>query len=149
VLRSRKGSGLEVDPHRVRRARLDAGLSLAKVAGEDVSRTFLLFVEQGKSRPSERVLKLIARRTGKPMKYFLISKRSRTRAHHSPKALAKQLAATAQTVRLLVSVYVLTESERTAMKQVEINLLQAVELTNSLVLTRRGERRPRKLRESY
>jgi len=51
--------------------RLQAGLSLAQVAGGDVSRTFLFLVEQGRSRPSKPVLALIARRTGKPVDYFL------------------------------------------------------------------------------
>jgi transcriptional regulator with XRE-family HTH domain len=148
VLRSRKGSGLDVDPARVRHARLDAGLSLAQVAGEDVSRTFLLFVEQGKSRPSERVLELIASRTGKPMKYFLTSNRSSTRTTQSPKELALQLAATAQTVRRFVSDNALTKSERAAMMLVEVNLRQAVELANSLGPTRRSKRQLQPSEES-
>src|SRR5438094_6409883 len=69
--RGPRGSGQNVDPLRVRQARLEAGLSLAQVAGDDVSRTFIHFVEQGRSRPSIVVLGLIARRTGKPMSYFL------------------------------------------------------------------------------
>ena len=65
-----RGSGIAVDPERVREARLEAGLSLAQIARDDVSRTFIHFVETGKSRPSQRILALIARRTGKPISYF-------------------------------------------------------------------------------
>lgn len=58
---------------RVRQARLEAGLSLAELARTDVSRTFIHFVETGASRPSRAVLTLIARRTRKPLSYFLRS----------------------------------------------------------------------------
>jgi transcriptional regulator with XRE-family HTH domain len=39
--------------------------------GTDLSRVFIHLVETGKSRPSRRVLALIARRTEKPTSYFL------------------------------------------------------------------------------
>src|SRR5215470_17888054 len=54
--RGARGSGVPVNPARVREARIEAGLSLAQVAGDDVSRTFIHFVEQGRSRPSQNVL---------------------------------------------------------------------------------------------
>lgn len=66
-----------VDPQRFRRARLEAGLSLSAVAGSEISRTFVHQVEHGVSRPSLDVLKLIARRTGKPLDYFIPSSKSR------------------------------------------------------------------------
>src|SRR6266849_2017198 len=69
--RGGRGSGITVDPARVHEARVEAGLSLGQLAGDDVSRTFIHFVEQGKSRPSKAVLSLIARRTGKPVSYFI------------------------------------------------------------------------------
>src|SRR5690348_3169972 len=59
--RGLRGSGVPVDPARVREARREAGLSLAQLAGDEVSRTFLHFVEHGRSRPSQAVLALIAR----------------------------------------------------------------------------------------
>jgi transcriptional regulator with XRE-family HTH domain len=52
---------------RVREARREAGLSLAQLAGDEVSRTFLHFVEHGRSRPAQAVLALIAKRTGRPV----------------------------------------------------------------------------------
>src|SRR5260370_41872992 len=74
VQRGPRGSGMSVDPARVREARSAAGLSLAQLAGDQVSRTFIHLIEQGRSRPSRNVLALIARRTGKPMVYFFIAR---------------------------------------------------------------------------
>jgi tetratricopeptide (TPR) repeat protein len=55
----------------VRQARLDARLTLAQVAGSDVSRQAIHLVETGKARPSAAVLELIAQRTGRPLSSFL------------------------------------------------------------------------------
>ena len=70
-VRRERRAGISVDPGRVRSARVAAGLSLAQLARDDVSRTFLHFVEHGRSRPSKQVLDLIATRTGKPLSYFV------------------------------------------------------------------------------
>jgi transcriptional regulator with XRE-family HTH domain len=56
---------------RVRRLRLQQGLSLAKVVGHDVSRAFLNQVEMGKARPSIRVLRILAERLGTEVEYLL------------------------------------------------------------------------------
>jgi transcriptional regulator with XRE-family HTH domain len=56
---------------RIRRARLERGLSLAQVAGEDFSRAFLSQVEMGRSQPSTRVLRVIASRLGQPLDHLL------------------------------------------------------------------------------
>jgi transcriptional regulator with XRE-family HTH domain len=56
---------------RIRRARLERGLTLAQVAGEDFSRAFLNQVEMGRSQPSTRVLRIIATRLGQPLDYLL------------------------------------------------------------------------------
>ena len=56
---------------RIRKVRLELGLSLADVAGEDFSRSFLNQVELGKSRPSTRTLQIIAERLRRPVEYFL------------------------------------------------------------------------------
>jgi transcriptional regulator with XRE-family HTH domain len=56
---------------RIRRARLQRGLTLAQVAGEDFSRAFLNQVEMGRSQPSTRVLRVIASRLGEPLDYLL------------------------------------------------------------------------------
>jgi transcriptional regulator with XRE-family HTH domain len=56
---------------RVRRLRMERGLSLAKVAGGDFSRAFLNQVELNKARPSVRVLRVIANRLQAPVDYLL------------------------------------------------------------------------------
>jgi transcriptional regulator with XRE-family HTH domain len=56
---------------RIRRARLERGLTLAQVAGEDFSRAFLNQVEMGRSQPSTRVLRVIATRLGQPLDYLM------------------------------------------------------------------------------
>src|SRR4030088_1456065 len=63
--------GVDIKPGTAKRARLEAGLSLAQVAGSDISRTAIYFVETGKAKPSMDTLKLIAARTGRPLDYFL------------------------------------------------------------------------------
>ena len=67
----RRLPGLKVRPGAVRQARTDAGLSLAGVAGSDLSRTAIFLIETGKSHPTLPTLELIAERTGKPVEYFL------------------------------------------------------------------------------
>ncbi|HCG00860.1 MAG TPA: hypothetical protein DEV93_10000 [Chloroflexi bacterium] len=57
----------------MRRARLEAGLTLAQVAGEDISRQAIHLVEMGKSRPSMATLEIIAKRTGRPLSSFLLA----------------------------------------------------------------------------
>src|ERR1019366_7043009 len=63
--------GIEIKPGTVKQARSDAGLSLAQVAGGEISRTAIYFVETGKAKPSMETLKLIAERTGRPLDFFL------------------------------------------------------------------------------
>jgi tetratricopeptide (TPR) repeat protein len=60
-----------VRPGAVRQARTDAGLSLAGVAGTDLSRTAIFLIETGKGNPTLPTLELISERTGKPLEYFL------------------------------------------------------------------------------
>src|ERR1700681_43060 len=66
--------GVEIKPGTVKQARSEAGLSLAQVAGNELSRTAIYFVETGKAKPSMETLKLIAARTGRPLDYFLTPK---------------------------------------------------------------------------
>jgi tetratricopeptide (TPR) repeat protein/DNA-binding XRE family transcriptional regulator len=75
--------GIEIKPGSVKQARSEAGLSLAQVAGGQVSRTAIYFVETGKAKPSIETLKLIAERTGRPLDYFL-SRPSTTDARSTP-----------------------------------------------------------------
>jgi len=60
-----------VRPELVRKARQEAGLSLAEVAAGEVTRAAIHLVETGRMQPSLRTLELIARRTGRPVSYFL------------------------------------------------------------------------------
>lgn len=63
--------GVDIRPGSVKQARLEAGLSLGKVARDDISRTAIYFVETGKAKPSLETLQLIAERTGQPVEFFL------------------------------------------------------------------------------
>ena len=119
VQRGARGSGISVDPVRVRQARIAAGLSLAQLAGDQVSRTFIHLVERGRSRPSKAVLELIARRTGKPIGYFLTTP---SRKSQSAKDLAKELSDVATHVRRFVVRNQLDKFELEAMKLVEVSL---------------------------
>jgi transcriptional regulator with XRE-family HTH domain len=127
---------LFVDPERVREARLEAGLSLAQVAGDDVSRTFIHFVERGVSRPSRKILALIARRTGKPISYFL----AQPPGNAQPNAnLAADLTRVADGAKRFATVNRLTAVEREAMKLVELTLRQAAELTKAVQASAKKE----------
>jgi tetratricopeptide (TPR) repeat protein len=64
--------GVDVREGSVRQARKEAKLSLAQVAGEAVSRTAIHLIEIGRSRPSLETLGLIARKTHKPVEFFLL-----------------------------------------------------------------------------
>jgi len=67
----RRLPGLEVRPGSIKRARVEAGLSLAQVAAGEVSRTAVFLAETGKTRPTLPTIQLIAARTGKPLDYFI------------------------------------------------------------------------------
>jgi transcriptional regulator with XRE-family HTH domain len=56
---------------RIRAARIERGLSLAQLGGEDLSRSFLSLVELGRSRISLRALSIVAERLALPISYFL------------------------------------------------------------------------------
>ncbi len=68
-----RSPGVDVRPGSVREARLEAGLSLAKLAGPDLSRGAIYLIESGRSRPSVATLKLIASRTRRPISFFVDS----------------------------------------------------------------------------
>ena len=126
--RGARGSGVQVNPARVHEARIEAGLSLAQVAGDDVSRTFIHFVEQGRSRPSQTVLALIARRTGKPISYFLDGSPQEGRGSGLPEELTR----VAGSVRRFAASRRLTAGEREAMKLVENALQHAARVARAV-----------------
>ena len=118
-----------MDPARVHEARVEAGLSLGQLAGDDVSRTFIHFVEQGKSRPSKAVLSLIARRTGKPVSYFI---QQPSNEQQRATDLVAEMTAVATRIRRFVVLNRLTKAEQEAMKLVELTVLQGAALTKAI-----------------
>jgi transcriptional regulator with XRE-family HTH domain len=124
-----RGSGVTVDPERVRQARIMAGLSLAQLGGGEVSRAFLNMVERGLERPSPTILSLIARRTGQPLTYFM---RSATSAALTGKELSAELSSVASRVRRFVALNALNSTERQALKMVELSLRHGAALTRGM-----------------
>jgi len=109
----------------VHQARVAAGLSLAQLAGDQVSRTFIHLVEHGRARPSPKVLELIARRTGRPVDYFLGVAAAQS---HSNDDLASALTDLASRVKQFAATNPLNKLEREAMTTVEVSLHQGAVL---------------------
>ena len=65
--------GVAIRDGSVRQARMEARLSLAQVAANQVSRTAVHHIENGRTKPSLETLQLIARQTRKPIEYFLLA----------------------------------------------------------------------------
>ena len=129
--RGPRGSGINVDPARVRQARHEAGLSLAQVVGDQVSRTFLHLIETGRSRPSQAVLSLIARRTGRPLSYFLATTVV-PKQPELPTDLATDLITIAGRIRQLASGDGLSRVDHEALKLLELTVRQGAELAKAV-----------------
>ena len=127
-VKSVRGTGIAIDPERVRRARAQKGLTLAELAGSEVSRTFIYLVERGQARPSLPVLKLIARRTGKPIDYF----KRPVKPNAASVELAEALSASAAQVRKFMSTVELSASELEAMRLVETFIRRAALLAAAI-----------------
>ena len=67
----RRLPGVAVRPGSVKQARLDSGLSLAQLGKGHVTAPAIYLIEVGRTRPSLPTLEHIARRTGKPVEFFL------------------------------------------------------------------------------
>jgi tetratricopeptide (TPR) repeat protein len=65
--------GIPIRAGSVRQARMEAKLSLAQVAANQVSRTAVHHIENDRVKPSLETLQLIARQTRKPIEYFLLA----------------------------------------------------------------------------
>ena len=122
-MRGRPRPGVDVDSVRVRQARIEAGLTLAQVAGDEVSRTFIHLVEHGRSRPSKETLALIAKRTGKPVEYFL-ARRASGRVPNSE--IADDLVRVAGRLQRVAAI------EREAVKFLEVTLKQAARFIRAM-----------------
>lgn len=64
--------GVAVREGSIAQARKEAGLTLAQVAGDKLSRTAIHLVERGRTRPSMETLRQIAHQTRKPLGFFLL-----------------------------------------------------------------------------
>ena len=56
---------------KIRKARLEAGLSQRQLCGEEITRNMLSLIEHGNAKPSMKTLRCLAQRLGKPISYFL------------------------------------------------------------------------------
>ena len=56
---------------KIRKARLEAGLSQRQLCGEEITRNMLSLIEHGSAKPSMKTLRYLAQRLGKPISYFL------------------------------------------------------------------------------
>ncbi|MDT9722416.1 helix-turn-helix domain-containing protein [Paenibacillus sp. ClWae2A] len=56
---------------KIRQIREQLGLSQKQLAGEDMTRSYISLIEKGRAVPSQRMLKIIARRLNTPMEFFL------------------------------------------------------------------------------
>lgn len=67
----RRLPGVDLRPGAVKQARVESGLSLAKVGKGCVTAPAVYLIETGRTRPSLPTLEHIARRLGKPVEFFL------------------------------------------------------------------------------
>lgn len=56
---------------KLRRARLESGLSQRQLCGEEITRNMLSLIENGSAKPSMKTLQYLAGRLGKSVSYFL------------------------------------------------------------------------------
>ncbi|WP_160036761.1 helix-turn-helix domain-containing protein [Paenibacillus sp. An7] len=56
---------------KIREIREQKGLSQKQLAGEEMTRAYISLIEKGRAIPSSRMLRIIAKRLGKPVEYFL------------------------------------------------------------------------------
>jgi tetratricopeptide (TPR) repeat protein len=69
--RKRRLPGVNLRPGSVKQARAESGLSLAQLGKGHVTAPAIYLIETGRTRPSLPTLEHIARRTGKPVEFFL------------------------------------------------------------------------------
>ncbi|HEY7199389.1 MAG TPA: helix-turn-helix transcriptional regulator [Candidatus Dormibacteraeota bacterium] len=132
--RGRRGPGIPIIPSRVRLARTERGLSLADLAGSEVSRAFIHQLEQGLARPSLEILELIAQRTGKSVSYFTHGDLDVTGVPD----LSSDLVATSKRLERLASTLDLTDANREAFRMVVNTLRHGARLITAVTHERRG-----------
>lgn len=87
--------GVAVIDGSIAQARKEAGLTLAQVAGDKLSRTAIHLVERGRTRPSMETLRQIAHQTRKPLRFFLLGSDSSQFAETEQLQKANQILAKA------------------------------------------------------
>ena len=123
-----------MDPERVRNARLEAGLTLAAVARTDISRTLIHQIERGVTQPSIEVLQLLARRTGRPVEYFVPASQSRRLAIAE---LVDELTGALKVVNGLITTGKRPARAREPLHLVERSIRRAIALTKGLGMSSR------------
>jgi transcriptional regulator with XRE-family HTH domain len=123
--RGRRGPGVPIIPGRIRQARTERGLSLAELAGTDVSRAFIHQLEQGLARPSLQILEMIAQRTGKPLSFFTSGPEPQPGTGSD---LPSDLVMTSKRLERMASTLDLSEANREAVRIVIANLRQGARL---------------------
>src|SRR5262249_30853774 len=134
--RGRRGPGVPIIPSRVRHARTERGLSLADLAGTEVSRAFIHQLEQGLARPSLQLPELIAQRTARSVNYF-------TGGELQPPPgpdLSSDLVATSKRLERLASTLDLTESNREAFRMVVSCLRHGARLIAAVTQERKAHK---------
>jgi len=122
-------------PGRIRQARAERGLSLADLAGAEVSRAFIHQLEQGLARPSLQILEMIAHRTGKSVGFFLSGEASGTGIESD---LPSDMVALAKRLERLLGTMEVSESNREAMRLVINNLRHGARIVGA-VMRERGD----------
>ena len=112
---------------RIRELRTQLGLSQRQLAGTEMTRHFISLVESGRALPSERTLRIIASRLGKPVSYFREESRpSRPESESGPELLrlARHWADADETTSALSMVQYLLKKDLDEPTRAEAYLLQ-------------------------
>src|SRR5947209_5117270 len=89
----RRLPGINLRQGAVKQARLEAKLSLAQLGKDHVTAPAIYLIETGRTRPSLPTLEHIARRTGKPIEFFLADPGGATDEGHESLSRLEALAA--------------------------------------------------------
>jgi transcriptional regulator with XRE-family HTH domain len=131
--RGRRGPGVQIVPSRIRQARTERGLSLADLAGTEVSRAFIHQLEQGLARPSLQILEMIAQRTGRSVSFFTEGPEPQPGL---PPDLPSDLVATSKRLERLAGSLELSDANREAFRIVVNNLRQGARLIAAVMRER-------------
>lgn len=130
-----RGRGIDIIPERVRAARRQAALTLADLAAGKVTSVAIHMIETGKSRPSASTLMHIAQRTHQPIAFFTDER------HPAALAPAKgtesvdsvhHLRRAALAVRSLAADPKLIDTERIALRALQVNLLESIRVVQAM-----------------